>query len=377
MQAYLYMAGPTLPQPEVAPKPATAEAPKPLSPEVTQRRDKIAKVLDVDRFNRDFPEEDFRSLKKGWVDELREDLDPAIERAIADGNKEALVLQFADGGIQGTDTDFSSVYLGRFGAVAKTGNEEILLKPGNIKDILNNPDIPRIQQGDLPTSKDTVIVVDAEGNPTDLVVDTEIEGVRMQIDGQWTAKDGKVNTLAHIRPFLRVKVEEGVVSENESPSTESGPEKAQKPGEETDQVPAREAGEEMSPEDRISQTASSLQRAREEESNLIKAEAPQEEIDKASARVKDLEGLLQSDRQEARIIRLESQMELLISENGALRQDIVKLKDVVAELAQEIKDEEKKKSLLAKLAEIIAVGALGSAASTIKESGVASIPQGK
>ncbi len=178
-----------------------------LSPEILVKKQNISKTLD----NVKTTYGDHHDLNKFWIDELKKSFDTAIQVSGKYKKRTALVMQFADAYLHSpSDAEFASVFFEAFGAHANIEEKRIETDATSVTEIANDKSLAtyylkedkylggvldRLPQGSL-------MIYDSRGEKKDLIIETNIDGVRIIMDGSSiTNPESSFKTL---RPMLIV-----------------------------------------------------------------------------------------------------------------------------------------------------------------------------
>lgn len=186
-------------------------------------------------------------LRRYVLNELRDDLQPTIDRARTDDSPEAEIIQFGDIFLNRTiERDFAEAFLRKFGARAtvpvsqRTFEDKCFrtisdFHPGpypqerqvdkddpknkipyttnvgldNLKGVvLSAPWVHINRDGTCPDTEGTALLINENGYFNYLIVETDIEGVRIKMDGSViTDPTGQYNRRgSSLRPMLLVRI---------------------------------------------------------------------------------------------------------------------------------------------------------------------------
>lgn len=147
-------------------------------------------------------------LKEEWLGRLKGQLDPAVERGQRWGNKLAMVIQFTDGQIPYHNT-FIDAYFKRFGAhISTLDGKRLDVRSTSLAEVISLT--PQVEfdyiSGHLNEIPDgSFTVKDLSGRRGNLIVETDIEGVRLLLEGPALASQ---TLQGAIRPMLLVKIDD-------------------------------------------------------------------------------------------------------------------------------------------------------------------------
>lgn len=155
------------------------------------------------------------TLKRLWLNELSDDLQPAIDRNEKKwGHPHTMVISFADAALHyEPDFEFADKFIKAFGAHISLKDEVIDIDPSNqtiIRVLSDEIALPRIQAkhgvGQLLDNvpEGSFVVTDENGSDDYLVVETDIDGVKLVLEGS-SIRTPESNWRM-IRPMLLVKM---------------------------------------------------------------------------------------------------------------------------------------------------------------------------
>lgn len=159
---------------------------------------------------------DETTLSRYWVDDLMKGVGDSIGRASKRGQRTAMVVQYADAMLSyGPDAKYVDGYLGALGAKAVFEDRIVEASIDNLPKILDDPELRKIKgdalsgeaMNNLPEG--SMLVTDEIGGNKYLILETDIEGVRLLLDGSITSKNVKTGI---IRAMLLIKIGNAKVS---------------------------------------------------------------------------------------------------------------------------------------------------------------------
>ena len=170
---------------------------------LTTRTEQVLSVLNNPELNRVAPP----VLKELWLDELEGDLGKAISRAREKGLKYAMVIQYGDAFLHSAqDETFADKFLQQFGAVVDMGDFMIKVRSRTLPQIMSLDGVSRVGRDDLETADEGSLFLEDGDRITYLVCGTQIDGVRLMMDGSAITALG--SSFRSLRPMLVVKVGE-------------------------------------------------------------------------------------------------------------------------------------------------------------------------
>jgi hypothetical protein len=171
----------------------TAKAESPTQPEldprgpevaVMERRQAILGVLNQPELqNPHFPS----VLRDGWVRDLGENLSRDIPRAQEAGKTKVGIVQHAEAHLGVPEqAAFVDAFLAAFDARAHPeGGPTTRVRSDNIGDLMANPRFPRLPQPyEWSAGYSGHVTVDDSDQPTSVMFDTKLEGVKLVFDGR-------------------------------------------------------------------------------------------------------------------------------------------------------------------------------------------------
>lgn len=162
---------------------------------------------------------DETTLSKYWVDDLMGGFDAAVGRASKRGQKTAMVVQYADATLSfEPDAKFVDGYFKALGAKAVFEDRIVEASIDNLPEILDDYGLKKVDDdvlsgkamNDLPDG--SILITDEHGGNKYLVLETDIDGVRLLLDGSITSKSIK-NGI--IRAMLLIKIGNAKVNYSE------------------------------------------------------------------------------------------------------------------------------------------------------------------
>lgn len=158
-------------------------------------------------------------LDTSWFDEITERFDTAVERGQRWGNRLTMIIQFADGQIP-YDSPFIDAYFEKFGAHISTSNGKRLdVRTRSLSEAASS--VPQLEfdylnehLNEIPDGSFTVR--DSKGWRGHFVVETDIEGIRLLLEGPAIGR----NFQGAIRPMFLVKIDDAPRSNLRLPEDE-------------------------------------------------------------------------------------------------------------------------------------------------------------